>query len=157
MQPSVGTDRPPRDPGAESLQGKPRRDVRFVIDVGDDDLVPYAERLADGQTDRANERRRVEAEGDLVRRAGVDERGDALACAGEHRVHFLRVPVDASALYVARHEMAGNRLEHARRNLGAGRVVEEDEPLVALQAGELPAQLGDGEPKRYRRVWLGHA
>src|SRR5439155_23730912 len=37
------------------------------------------------------------------------------------------------------------RVEHARRYLSAGRVIEKDEAAVALQARELPTDVGDGK------------
>ena len=49
----------------------------IVIEVGDDDFVPATERLADREADQSDERSGVQAEGDLVRVARVDESRDA--------------------------------------------------------------------------------
>ena len=71
------------------------------------------ERLADGEADRADERRGVEAERNLVGAARVDERRDAVARPRDHRVDLARLSVRSATLHVAREQMVGHRLDHA--------------------------------------------
>ena len=137
MQPAVGVaDAPPDDSRADALERQPRRDVRLVIQFADDDLGPRRQRLADGEADRADERRRVEAERDLVGAARVDEGGDARARARDHGVDLARMAVRTAALHVAREEMIGHGVDDRRRNLRARGVVEEDEAARARDRRE---------------------
>ena len=53
--------------------------------------------------------------------------------------------IHAAALDVALRQMVRDGVEHARGYLRAGGVVEEDEVLIVLQAGELPPQRVDGK------------
>ena len=80
MQVAVVAHPPPAKAGAERREREPGGDVGLVIEVGDDDLVALAERLAHGQADQADEGGRIHAEGDLVRIARIDQGGDAGSC-----------------------------------------------------------------------------
>jgi hypothetical protein len=46
---------PPADLSARALERQPRRDVRLVIQIGDHNLAPSRERLADREADGSDE------------------------------------------------------------------------------------------------------
>src|SRR5438093_1211282 len=61
LQTPIVASTPPDDPGASAVEREPRGHVRLMIGFADDDLRPRAEGLTDGEADRADERRGVEA------------------------------------------------------------------------------------------------
>ena len=77
---------PPFELRAGRLQRQPGGDVGVVIHVGDDDLVTFAEHLADAEADQADERGGVHAEADLGRAARVDQQRHAFARVGDRLV-----------------------------------------------------------------------
>ena len=170
VQAPVVAHSPPPDPGAQPLEREPRRDVGLVVQIGDDDLGPIAQVLANGKTDGADERRGVQPERNFVRMPGIDERGHARAGSIDHRVHLARVAVRAAALHSALDEVVGHRLDDPQGHLRAGRVVEEEKEIVALERGKLaPERLdwerchkdgilnsrGDAENAEWKGDWLG--
>ena len=116
-----------------------------MIQIGDDDLVARPERLPHGETDEADERGRVHAEGDFLGAACIEERRHSLARALDGEVHGNALRVAAAALHVVLEQMPVDRLEHDLRYLGARGVVEKDEWAGPLQRRKLCAQGGCGE------------
>ena len=145
---------PPFELGAGRLQRQPGRDVGVVVHVGDDDLVAFAEHLADAEADQADERRRVHAEADLGRAARIDEQRHAFARIGDRLVDLDALAVAAAALDIVVDEVAGHGIEHALRDLRAGGVVEEDEIAGPLQRREHRADGLDREGRGRRAIRL---
>jgi hypothetical protein len=54
VQRAVVAPAPPDDARAGALEGEPGGHVGLVIDLADDDFRPRAQRLADGEADRAD-------------------------------------------------------------------------------------------------------
>ena len=148
---------PPLELRADLLELEPGRDVGVVVHVGDDDLVPLAERLADREAHHADERRRVHAEADFRRVRGVDQDRDALARVRDRLIDQPALVVAPAALDIVVEKMVVDRVEHALRDLRAGGVVEEDEGAgaVGLQRGELRAQRLDRKCRRFARFRFG--
>src|SRR5207342_1416225 len=136
---------PPDDAGAGALEGEPGRHVCLVIEIADDNLGTRRERLPDGQADRPDERRGVEAERDFAAAAGVHERRHALTGARDRRVDLARVAVRSTSLHVARQQVIGHRAEHGVRNLRAGGVVEEEKTAGSFERRKAPAHILDGK------------
>ena len=107
-----------------------------MIHVGDDDLVARAvpgDQFADAEADQPNERRRVEAEGNLIGPIGVDENGDALARLGKFAIDARAVAIFRHPLHVEVDEMFRDRVDDALRNLRPARVLEKDEIAASAQ------------------------
>jgi hypothetical protein len=102
MQPAIVAHAPPDDFRTGALERQPGRHVRLVVEFADDDLRSRrSDRLTDGETDRADERRRVQPERDLVCAARVHECRDAFARSRDHRVDLARSFVRPAALDVS--------------------------------------------------------
>ena len=144
MQPPVLTDTPPADPGALLLQRQPHGDVRFMIQVRDDDLGAVADGLSERQAYQAQERRGIHAEGDFVGSGGVEKHGDTLARRGDGGIDGLALGIAAAALHIVRDQVVGHGVQHGLRYLRAGGVIEKDESIAPAQGGEAIPNLVDG-------------
>src|SRR5207253_10522794 len=71
---------PPPDLRASLFQHQPCRDIRFMIHISDDNFSPRSHDVGNGETYNANERGRIHAESNLVRRVRVEKRCNALPC-----------------------------------------------------------------------------
>ena len=146
----VGADAPPFDLSPCRLERKPGRDVGVVVQVGDDDLATFAERLAHREAHEPDERGGVQPEGDLGRIRGIDEGGDAGARPGDAFVHVARALVGGAALDLPVQHVIGDGIDHGAWQLRAGRVVEEQEAIVDRERREFRAHRVDRE-RRLRR------
>ena len=128
------------------LQGAPGIHVGVVVELGDDDLVPFAPAPAEGARQVEGQRRHVRAEGDLARRR-VQEIGQRRARRGESRVGLEARGVAPVGVGVVVEQIVGHGIDHLARDLGPTRPVEigDREPgVLALEGGEAAADRVDG-------------
>ena len=108
---------------------EPGRDVRVVVEPGDDDLVSFAP-LAPGRArEREGERRHVRAEDRLVRSAAEELRGGQARLRDERLGAPARLvrPADVGVRLAV---VAGDRVDHLVGHLSAAGPVEEGERLA---------------------------
>ena len=137
------------------MQRQPGGDVRFVVHIGYDNLVPLAERLSDRQTHQTNERSGVHAKRDFAGIACVHQISHTLPCAQNRRVDFATLGVASPSLHVALEEMMIHRVQHHLRNLRTGCVVEKDESRRASQGRESSAKGFNGKVLHSIRTRFG--
>ena len=109
------------------MQRQPRGDVGFVIHVCDNDFVPLPQCLPNRQAHYSDEGSSIHAKCDFARIAGIEKDTHALAGPRDGRVYLLAVPIAATALHVALHQVLVDGVEHDLRHLRASGIVEEYE------------------------------
>jgi hypothetical protein len=103
---------------------QPRRDVRVVVEVGDDDLVAGLRRARDGVRELEVQRRHVRAERDLLRRA-AGQLGGGAPCLGDELDRVERCRERTAVVGGAAAQVPGHRLDDLLGRLRAARPVEE--------------------------------
>ncbi len=156
-----------RRPHGETAVGsdeQPRRDVRIVVELGDDDLVALLERPGDGVGEQEVDRGRVGAEHDLLRAATEEVgRGEVSVVdqlLGGHGGHERTAEVRVRADQVIGHR-AGDRVGRLRtaravevdRRLAVHPAVERGEPRPDCGHIERPGH-GDSLSHRRPKAWL---
>jgi hypothetical protein len=107
---------------------EPRRDVRVVVELRHDDLVPGPQLPAERARERERQCRRVRAEDDLVRRAPEEAGGREPRVRGE-RVGGAARREPAARVGVRVAQVPADRVDHLVRDLGPAGAVEEREGL----------------------------
>ena len=135
-------------------EARPRRDVRVMIHLRDDDLVTWREGRGEGAREREGEGGHVRAERDLVRRGVQQVRGgragrvDDLVGLEARWVRPVRVRVVVQ-------QVVAHRIDDARRHLRSPRSVEVRHGMTsvhALERGEARANLIDARHARDVRL-----
>ena len=124
---------PPTELCPAPFQSQPSRNVSLVVHIGDNDLVPLAERLSDRQTHQPNEGCSVHAKRNFACVARVHEISDTVSGAQNHLIDFTALGVASPSLHIALEQMMIHRIQHHLGHLGTGRVVEEDESRSPTQ------------------------
>jgi hypothetical protein len=126
---------------AARLEPEPGADVGFVVELGHDHPVALLESRPQRLRGHADQGGRVQPEDDLPRRRRVEERRDRAARVRDSLVHRARERVVAAALHVPLRVVLAHRVHDLVRDLGAGRVIEED--LAVARGTERRKPLAD--------------
>ncbi len=111
-----------------------------MIEIRHDDLIPFLQRQADGETDRPDEGRGIHTESNFFRTPRIHESRYALPRAGNRSVDGDALRIASTALHVMIEQVAIDSVQHRLRHLRAGGIVEEDKMARALQSRKLRAQ-----------------
>ena len=107
---------------------EPRRHVRVVVELGDDDLVAFPPLASGGARQRERERRHVRAE-DRLLGAGAEELAGRQPRLGHERLGAAARLVRPADVGVRLPVVAGDRVDHFVGHLCAAGAVEEGQRL----------------------------
>src|SRR5215469_599268 len=124
---------PPAERRSPPLESEPRRDVRFVVEVGHDDFFSLSQDVSYRKTDDTNERSGVHTERYLGRFTRIQECSYAFPCLLYGGVYLLAMTVAAATLHVAGYEVMADRIQNGLRYLRSRAIIEKNKVVPGIQ------------------------
>jgi hypothetical protein len=141
VEASIIAHAPPAKGGAHRGEREPGRNIRLVIEIDDDDLATFPERLPDGEAHQTDERGRVHPERNLLGTTCIEKRRHLLARVLNSGIHGDALRVAPTALHVVLEQMGGYRIEdplwHLRARSNSAVFLGKADQLGSIEAGKL--------------------